>query len=151
MLSTLLPASRSPSAISSARQESGTAAPPFITSTLQQEASRKLNMTPRRTMSIAAELYEGIESVTCLTGLITYMRTDSRSVWRTRATLPLRAHSRGRYGEEYYLASCVCSRPGNAGRARSHSSVLEPCSCCLKKSGYLTPDRLAVPPDLSRL
>ena len=38
-----------------------TPAPPFITSTLQQEASRKLNMTPRRTMSIAQELYEGIE------------------------------------------------------------------------------------------
>ncbi len=54
-------------------------APPFITSTLQQEASRKLNMTPRRTMIIAQELYEGVEitgeygSV----GLITYMRTDS--------------------------------------------------------------------------
>ncbi|MEF2732624.1 MAG: DNA topoisomerase, partial [Agathobaculum butyriciproducens] len=55
-----------------------TAAPPFITSTLQQEASRKLNMTPRRTMSIAQELYEGIElGEYGLTGLITYMRTDS--------------------------------------------------------------------------
>ena len=51
---------------------------PFITSTLQQEASRKLNMTPRRTMSIAQELYEGIElGEYGLTGLITYMRTDS--------------------------------------------------------------------------
>ena len=53
-------------------------APPFITSTLQQEASRRLSMTPRRTMSIAQQLYEGVEitghgSV----GLITYMRTDS--------------------------------------------------------------------------
>ena len=53
-------------------------APPFITSTLQQEASRRLGMTPRRTMSIAQQLYEGVE----LTGhgsvgLITYMRTDS--------------------------------------------------------------------------
>ena len=53
-------------------------APPFITSSLQQEASRKLNMTPRRTMSIAQQLYEGvdIEGVGTV-GLITYMRTDS--------------------------------------------------------------------------
>ena len=53
-------------------------APPVITSTLQQEASRRLNMTPRRTMSVAQQLYEGVEitghgSI----GLISYMRTDS--------------------------------------------------------------------------
>ena len=53
-------------------------APPFITSSLQQEASRKLNLTPKRTMMLAQQLYEGVElreegSV----GLITYMRTDS--------------------------------------------------------------------------
>ncbi|NLV49791.1 MAG: type I DNA topoisomerase [Clostridiales bacterium] len=54
---------------------------PFITSTLQQEASRKLNMTPRRTMSIAQQLYEGIEiSGKGSVGLITYMRTDSLRV-----------------------------------------------------------------------
>ena len=53
-------------------------APPFTTSTLQQEASRKLNMTPRRTMSIAQQLYEGIDIAGEGTvGLITYMRTDS--------------------------------------------------------------------------
>ena len=55
-----------------------TPAPPFITSTLQQEASRKLNMTPRRTMMIAQQLYEGVEiSGEGSVGLITYMRTDS--------------------------------------------------------------------------
>jgi DNA topoisomerase-1 len=48
-------------------------APPFITSTLQQEASRKLNFTSKRTMKAAQELYEGVND----TGLITYMRTDS--------------------------------------------------------------------------
>ena len=53
-------------------------APPFITSTLQQEASRRLGMTPRRTMSIAQQLYEGVEiSGQGSVGLITYMRTDS--------------------------------------------------------------------------
>ena len=53
-------------------------APPFITSTLQQEASRKLNMSPRRTMSIAQQLYEGVDiEGEGTVGLITYMRTDS--------------------------------------------------------------------------
>ena len=52
--------------------------PPFITSTLQQEASRRLSMTPRRTMSIAQQLYEGVDIAGEGTvGLITYMRTDS--------------------------------------------------------------------------
>ncbi len=54
------------------------AAPPFITSTLQQEASRKLNYPARKTMKIAQELYEGIEVKNMgAVGLITYMRTDS--------------------------------------------------------------------------
>lgn len=53
-------------------------APPFITSTLQQEASRKLNFTSRRTMQAAQQLYEGVEVKGKGTiGLITYMRTDS--------------------------------------------------------------------------
>ena len=52
--------------------------PPFTTSTMQQEASRKLNMTPRRTMAIAQQLYEGVDiSGEGTVGLITYMRTDS--------------------------------------------------------------------------
>ncbi len=52
-------------------------APPFITSTLQQEASRKLGFSVKQTMMIAQQLYEGIEHGKHHTGLITYMRTDS--------------------------------------------------------------------------
>jgi DNA topoisomerase-1 len=52
-------------------------APPFITSTLQQEASRKLGFTAQRTMAVAQALYEGKEVGGEQTGLITYMRTDS--------------------------------------------------------------------------
>ncbi|MBD3330039.1 type I DNA topoisomerase, partial [Candidatus Peregrinibacteria bacterium] len=52
-------------------------APPFITSTLQQEASRKLNFSVKKTMMIAQQLYEGIKMGKKQTGLITYMRTDS--------------------------------------------------------------------------
>jgi DNA topoisomerase-1 len=52
-------------------------APPFTTSTLQQEASRKLGFNPKRTMRIAQDLYEGLETQDGPVGLITYMRTDS--------------------------------------------------------------------------
>jgi len=51
--------------------------PPFITSTLQQEAARKLGFTTKRTMMVAQQLYEGIEMGGEIAGLITYMRTDS--------------------------------------------------------------------------
>ena len=55
--------------------------PPFITSSLQQDASRKLGMTAKRTMAVAQELYEGVEIQGMgATGLITYMRTDSLRV-----------------------------------------------------------------------
>ena len=53
------------------------AAPPFTTSTLQQEASRKLGFNPKRTMRIAQDLYEGVDTQEGRVGLITYMRTDS--------------------------------------------------------------------------
>ena len=82
------------------KKKSATA--PFITSTLQQEASRKLNMTPRRTMSVAQELYEGVELAGIgLTGLITYMRTDSLRL-ADEALIAAAGFIRGRYGEEYY-------------------------------------------------
>ncbi len=76
--------------------------PPFITSTLQQEASRKLNMTPRRTMSIAQQLYEGVDIAGEGTvGLITYMRTDSLRL-SDEATAAARQFILGRYGDRYY-------------------------------------------------
>ena len=77
-------------------------APPFITSTLQQEASRKLNMTPRRTMSIAQQLYEGVDIAGEGTvGLITYMRTDSLRL-SDEATAAARDFILARYGQSYY-------------------------------------------------
>ena len=54
--------------------------PPFTTSTLQQEASRKLGFSPKRTMSIAQDLYEGVDTPDGHVGLITYMRTDSIAI-----------------------------------------------------------------------
>lgn len=77
-------------------------APPFITSTMQQEASRRLNMTPRRTMMIAQQLYEGVEiSGRGSIGLITYMRTDSLRI----SDVALKSAGefiKSHYGPEYY-------------------------------------------------
>ncbi len=76
-------------------------APPFITSTLQQEASRKLGMAARRTMSVAQQLYEGVEIPgQGATGLITYMRTDSQRL-SDEALTAVRGYITGRYGKEY--------------------------------------------------
>ena len=75
--------------------------PPFTTSTLQQEASRKLNMTPRRTMAIAQQLYEGVEITgEGAVGLITYMRTDSLRISH-EAQGAARALIDSRYGSNY--------------------------------------------------
>ena len=59
------------------KQRKRNPAAPFITSTLQQEAARKLGFTAQRTMRIAQQLYEGIDVGSGAVGLITYMRTDS--------------------------------------------------------------------------
>ena len=82
-----------------------TSAPPFTTSTLQQEASRKLNMTPKRTMSIAQQLYEGVDVAgEGTTGLITYMRTDSLRI-APEALAEAAAFIKNRYGADYYYGA----------------------------------------------
>ena len=77
-------------------------APPFTTSTMQQEASRKLNFTLKRTMSIAQGLYEGVKVPEKGTvGLITYMRTDSTRI-SDEARAAAKKHIVSNYGEKYY-------------------------------------------------
>ncbi len=79
-----------------------TPAPPFTTSTMQQEASRKLGFTLKKTMSIAQGLYEGVKiSERGTVGLITYMRTDSTRI-SEEARAAAKEHIVGVYGEEYY-------------------------------------------------
>ena len=91
------------------------AAPPFTTSTLQQEASRKLNMTPKRTMAIAQQLYEGVDVAGEGTlGLITYMRTDSLRL-SDEAMDAAASFIRHRYGNDYYYGKHhVFKTKGNA-------------------------------------
>ena len=111
-----------------------TPAPPFITSTLRQEASRKLNMTPRRTMSIAQELYEGIElGEYGLTGLITYMRTDSLRL-ADEATAAAAGFIKGRYGEDYY--------PGKPRVYKTKSGAQDAHEAIRPSNVNLTPERV---------
>ena len=79
-----------------------TPAPPFTTSTMQQEASRKLGFTLKKTMSVAQGLYEGVKIPEKGTvGLITYMRTDSTRI-SEEARAAAKTHILEAYGEKYY-------------------------------------------------
>ncbi len=83
------------------QEKSRQPAPPFTTSTLQQEASRKLNMSPARTMAVAQQLYEGIDVAgQGAVGLITYMRTDSLRL-SDEAVAAARGFISQRYGGAY--------------------------------------------------
>ncbi len=77
--------------------------PPFITSTLQQDASNKLGFTAKRTMSVAQRLYEGIELEGQTTGLITYMRTDGVTISQ-EAISSIRDWVKDKYGDKYIPA-----------------------------------------------
>ena len=80
-------------------------APPFITSTLQQEASRKLGFQSKRTMKVAQELYEGVEIEGMgAVGLITYMRTDSLRLSED-ALSAAQEFIKGKWGENYLPAN----------------------------------------------
>ncbi len=116
--------------------------PPFTTSTLQQEASRKLGMTAKRTMAVAQELYEGVELEGLgLTGLITYMRTDSLRI-ADEALTAARSFISGRFGESFCPAKARAFHTKKSAQdaheaIRPANPALEPDS--LKKS--LTPDQ----------
>ncbi|HMS84349.1 MAG TPA: type I DNA topoisomerase [Nitrospira sp.] len=78
---------------------------PFITSRLQQEASRKLHFSPKKTMTLAQQLYEGIEiGAEGATGLITYMRTDSPRI-SNEAMADAREVIQSRFGADYLPAT----------------------------------------------
>lgn len=81
--------------------KSKTPPPPFITSTLQQEASRKFGFTAKKTMLLAQQLYEGIDiKGSGSTGLVTYIRTDSVRI-SSDATNEIRAYITKKFGSEY--------------------------------------------------
>ncbi len=86
------------------KQRKRNPAPPFITSTLQQESVRKLGFSAKRAMMIAQQLYEGIDIGTGTVGLITYMRTDSFNL-AGEAIAEIREFITKRYGADHVPAS----------------------------------------------
>jgi DNA topoisomerase I len=97
-------------------------APPFTTSTLQQEASRKLSYSPKRTMSIAQRLYEGTDTPDGHVGLITYMRTDSVAVAGI-AMGEARDVIRERFGDPYTMPKGRVYRTKTKGAQEAHESI----------------------------
>jgi len=96
---------------------------PFTTSTLQQEASRKLGFTAKRTMGLAQGLYEGQDvGEGGTTGLITYMRTDSMNV-STIAQSEARDYVMGKYGKDYLPAESPIYKTKSAGAQEAHEAV----------------------------
>ncbi|MDR2356737.1 MAG: type I DNA topoisomerase [Oscillospiraceae bacterium] len=108
--------------------------PPFITSTLQQEASRKLGMTPRRAMSIAQQLYEGVEiSGEGAVGLITYMRTDSLRL-SDEALDDAKRYIADNFGPDHH--------PGQPNRYKTKSGAQDAHEAIRPSSVFITPDRI---------
>ncbi|MFM9874046.1 MAG: type I DNA topoisomerase [Fimbriimonadaceae bacterium] len=95
---------------------------PFMTSTLQQEANRKLGFPARRTMQVAQNLYEGIDIGGGSTGLITYMRTDSLSL-AERAVQEARDVIQKMYGMEYLPASPKVYKSKAKNAQEAHEAI----------------------------
>ncbi len=97
-------------------------APPFTTSTLQQEASRKLGFSAKKTMSTAQKLYEGIDIGEGTVGLITYMRTDS-VVLSTQALEEARQVITALYGKEFSLAKPRFFKNRSKNAQEAHEAI----------------------------
>jgi DNA topoisomerase-1 len=114
---------------------------PFMTSTLQQTASSMIGMSPRRTMSIAQKLYEGIKIGKETTGLITYMRTDSLNIAKEAITFA-RDYIKSEFGANYLPSSPRVYTTKNSSAQEAHEAIrptridLEPS----KISQYLKPE-----------
>lgn len=98
-------------------------APPFTTSTLQQEASRRLGFTARRTMALAQQLYEGIEvGDSGTTGLITYMRTDSTNI-SAQAQNEARKYITQKHGSDFVPATAPVYKTKAIGAQEAHEAI----------------------------
>jgi DNA topoisomerase-1 len=96
--------------------------PPFTTSTLQQEASRRLGYTARRTMALAQQLYEGIDLGDGSIGLITYMRTDSTNV-AEQAQQEARQFIGERYGQSFLPPTAPIYPTKTRGAQEAHEAI----------------------------
>jgi DNA topoisomerase-1 len=96
--------------------------PPFVTSTLQQEAARKLGFSATRTMQVAQRLYEGVEIGGETTGLITYMRTDGVTV-APEAIQQTRAQIEKRFGSRYVPAQPRVYKTKQRNAQEAHEAI----------------------------
>src|SRR5512140_2668757 len=97
-------------------------AAPFTTSTLQQEAVRKLGFTTDRAMKVAQSLYEGVTVGKVVTGLITYMRTDSVTLSKEAIT-EMRGYIQKTYGADYLPKSPVEYRSSSKNAQEAHEAI----------------------------
>jgi DNA topoisomerase I len=105
------------------RETSRQAPIPYITSTLQQDASTRLRLSPRRTMSLAQQLYEGVDlGSSGPVGLITYMRTDSTRI-SDLAKAQASGHITAQFGKEYVRTGAARQRAAGANVQDAHEAV----------------------------
>ncbi|MEX1173373.1 MAG: type I DNA topoisomerase [Chloroflexota bacterium] len=104
------------------RTQKRSPAAPFTTSTLQQEASRKLSFSPKRTMSVAQRLYEGMATPDGQVGLITYMRTDSTAIAGV-AMGEAREVIAERYGDAFTMPKGRVYKTKAKGAQEAHESI----------------------------
>ena len=117
-------------------------AAPFTTSTLQQEASRKLGFSAQRTMQVAQQLYEGIDTGEGAAGLITYMRTDSVTLAQ-EALDDLRACIDSRYGKEFVPAEARVYKTKSKNAQEAHEAIRPTHATCIPHDikSFLTPEQ----------
>ena len=96
--------------------------PPFITSTLQQEASRKLGFNASKTMQVAQKLYEGVDINGETTGLITYMRTDGVQLSKDAVEVA-RGYIKSTYGEKYVPESARVYKSKAKNAQEAHEAI----------------------------
>ncbi len=96
--------------------------PPFMTSTLQQTASTKLGMSPKKSMMVAQKLYEGVKIDKETTGLITYMRTDSLNISK-EAVSGVREYIMNSYGDKYLPSEPKNYVTKSKGAQEAHEAI----------------------------
>lgn len=104
------------------RERKRNPAPPFTTSTLQQEGVRKLGLSASRVMRLAQELYEGVDIGAGTVGLITYMRTDAVTLSED-ALQEIRAHIGDKYGANYLPASPNRYKTKSKNAQEAHEAI----------------------------
>lgn len=104
------------------KQRSRSPAAPFTTSTLQQEAVRKLGFTTSRTMRVAQQLYEGIDIGSGTVGLITYMRTDSFSL-AAEAVMQIRDYIKKNFAADYLPKSPIMYKTKAKNAQEAHEAI----------------------------